>query len=92
VLLAQCEATPVRPGLRGDPARFVFCGGELAGQAGVAKLQTGVGGQGEKYDLKEFVPPPVPDGQNFALAPIVASSYAAMIDKTGHEIIPATRM
>jgi hypothetical protein len=26
--------------------------------------------RGEKFDLKDFVPPPVPDDQNFALAPI----------------------
>lgn len=44
--------------------------------------------KGEKFDVASFVPSPVPDDQNFALAPIVASSYASMIDKTGHEIIP----
>ena len=44
--------------------------------------------KGEKFDFKDFVPTPVPDDQNFALAPVVASSYAAMLDKSGHEIKP----
>jgi hypothetical protein len=44
--------------------------------------------KGEKFDFKDFIPPPVPDDQNFALTPIVASSYAALLDKTGHEINP----
>ena len=44
--------------------------------------------KGEKFDFKDFVPPPVPDDQNFAMAPIVASCYETMLDKSGHEIIP----
>lgn len=44
--------------------------------------------KGEKFDFKDFVPPPVPDDQNFAFAPVVASSYAMMLDKSGHEINP----
>jgi len=31
--------------------------------------------QGEKFDFKDFIPPPVPDDQNFALAPIVVTGY-----------------
>jgi hypothetical protein len=44
--------------------------------------------KGEKFDFTDFVPAPVPDDQNFAFAPVVASSYAMMLDKTGHEIYP----
>jgi len=44
--------------------------------------------KGEKFDFRDFVPSPVPDDQNFAFAPVVASSYAMMLDKSGHEIIP----
>jgi hypothetical protein len=44
--------------------------------------------KGEKFDFKDFVPAPVPDDENFAFAPVVASSYAAMLDKSGHEIYP----
>ncbi|HLX71005.1 MAG TPA: hypothetical protein VKV04_15370 [Verrucomicrobiae bacterium] len=44
--------------------------------------------KGEKLDLASFVPPTVPDDQNFAMTPIVASSYAFMLDKNGHELKP----
>jgi hypothetical protein len=44
--------------------------------------------RGEKFDFKSFVPPPVPDEQNFALTPIVATSYEWMLDKNGHELKP----
>ena len=44
--------------------------------------------KGEHFDFKFFVPPPVPDEQNFALTPIVATSYEWMLDKNGHELKP----
>ena len=44
--------------------------------------------KGEHFDFASVIPPPVPEDQNFALAPIVASSYEAMLDKAGHEIRP----
>ncbi len=43
---------------------------------------------GDKFNYTDFVPPPVPDDQNFAFTPVVASSYAMMLDKSGHEINP----
>ena len=44
--------------------------------------------KGEKFAFTDFVPAPVPDDQNFAFAPVVASCYAMMLDKSGHEINP----
>jgi hypothetical protein len=44
--------------------------------------------KGEKFNFADFIPPPVPDDQNFAFAPVVASSYATMLDQSGHEIRP----
>ena len=44
--------------------------------------------KGERFDRASVVPPAVPDDQNFALDPLVASTYASMLDKTGHEIRP----
>ncbi|HWY32805.1 MAG TPA: hypothetical protein VNX46_18720 [Candidatus Acidoferrum sp.] len=46
------------------------------------------GARGVKFGLAEVVPPAVPDDQNFALTPIVSSSYASMLDKHGHELNP----
>ena len=44
--------------------------------------------KGERFDRGSVVPPPVPDDQNFALTPIVVSSYSSKLDKDGHQIQP----
>ena len=44
--------------------------------------------KGEHFDFVSVVPPPVPDDQNFALMPVVASSYLYILDKNGHRINP----
>ncbi len=44
--------------------------------------------KGERFDFASFVPPPVPDDQNFALTPIVASCYSHVLDRQGHRIKP----
>ncbi len=44
--------------------------------------------KGEHFDFASVVPPPVPDDQNFALTPVVASCYAAWLDKNGHRFKP----
>ncbi len=42
--------------------------------------------KGEQFDFASFVPPSVPDDQNFALTPIVASCYRRVLDRTGHRL------
>lgn len=44
--------------------------------------------KGERFDFASLVPPPVPDDQNFALTPIVASCYNQVLDRTGRRITP----
>jgi uncharacterized integral membrane protein len=44
--------------------------------------------KGETPDWQSVVPPAVPDDQNFALAPVVASSYSQLLDEHGHEKHP----
>jgi hypothetical protein len=44
--------------------------------------------KGESFDFKDFIPKPVPDDQNFALTPIVATSYEYLLDKHGQKVIP----
>jgi hypothetical protein len=44
--------------------------------------------KGEWFDFASFVPPPVPDDQNFALTPIVASCYSHVLDGHGNRIEP----
>ena len=43
---------------------------------------------GENFNHLSFAPPPVPDEQNFALTPIVASSYDWILDKNGKRLNP----
>lgn len=44
--------------------------------------------QGERLDFASFVPAAVPDDQNFALTPIVASAYGQLLTKNGKQIEP----
>ena len=44
--------------------------------------------KGEKFDFKDFVPPPVPDEQNFAMTLVVASCYERVLDKNGNRVLP----
>jgi hypothetical protein len=58
------------------------------GKYALEKFKQACKAKGEHFDFKSFVPPPVPDEQNFALTPIVATSYEWMLDKNGHELKP----
>jgi hypothetical protein len=42
--------------------------------------------KGEKFDFKDFIPPPGPDDQNFALTPVVASCYDFILTRDGKRI------
>jgi len=44
--------------------------------------------KGERFDIPSVIPPAVPEDQNFAMTPIVASSYLNILDKNGHRINP----
>jgi hypothetical protein len=43
--------------------------------------------RGEDFTFADFAPKPVPDIQNFALTPVVASSYYFLFDETNHVIV-----
>lgn len=42
--------------------------------------------KGERFDRQSVIPPTVPDDQNFALTPLVATSYGQMLTRDGKEI------
>src|SRR5689334_7410034 len=44
--------------------------------------------KGAKFDVDSYIPPAVPDDQNFALTPLMESTYGSLVDRTGHEFIP----
>ena len=39
--------------------------------------------KGEKFDFNAFIPPAIPEEQNFAMAPVVAGSYGRILDASG---------
>ncbi len=45
--------------------------------------------KGERFDPASVIPPTVPDDQNFALTPIVASCYLGVLDQNGRQLRPA---
>jgi len=44
--------------------------------------------RGGQFDFASFIPPAVPEEQNFALTPIVASGYSRVMDRNGKQIKP----
>jgi len=44
--------------------------------------------RGEHFDVASLAPPPVPDDRNFALSPIMFSTYGQYFDRQGEEIHP----
>jgi len=42
--------------------------------------------KGEKLDVASFIPPPVPDDQNFAFAPVVQTTWNWLQDTNGHKL------
>jgi hypothetical protein len=60
----------------------------MSDKGGLNRFERQWEAKGEHFDFASFIPKPVPDDQNFALTPIVASSYGQMLDKNGHEIVP----
>jgi hypothetical protein len=50
-------------------------------------LQREAAARGESFDLQSVVPPALPDGQNFALTPIAASTYRLWLTRDG-KLIP----
>jgi len=67
---------------------FFYAEEDLRGWYAWQTFKHQVEAAGEKLDFASVVPPAVPDDQNFAMAPIVASSYAATLDTNGHLISP----
>jgi hypothetical protein len=47
--------------------------------------------KGENFDASSYIPKPVPDDKNFALTPIVYSSYGQMLTRDGKVIPEAKR-
>ena len=44
--------------------------------------------KGEKFDFAAFIPPTVPDDRNFAMTPVVSTTYGQILDRNGHQLSP----
>jgi hypothetical protein len=44
--------------------------------------------KGEKFSFADITPPSVPDDQNFAMAPLVATTYSRFLDRDGRKKSP----
>ena len=44
--------------------------------------------KGEKFDFAAFVPPTVPDDENFAMTPVVATTYSQILKRNGQVVSP----
>ncbi len=63
----------------------------MSAKRGLMRYEQHWEAKGEHFALADFVPKPVPDAQNFALTPLVASSYEGILDKNGHAIDPQNK-
>jgi hypothetical protein len=66
----------------------IYCVMDFSSSRTWKQFQLQMKAQGESLEFADFIPKPVPDNQNFALAPIVASSYSQLLDPHGNLIIP----
>jgi len=55
-------------------------------QIGLGRVQTRTGGERRTFRPCQNHPPPVPDEQNFAMAPIVMTTYSWILDRNGRKI------
>jgi hypothetical protein len=60
----------------------------VRGKWGWEKFKREWEAKGERFTFASLAPPPVPDDQNFAMTPIVASCYSSTLDKNGHVLRP----
>jgi hypothetical protein len=67
---------------------LVYAVENIRGKWAWQRFQAEWAAKGEKFDFAALTPPPVPDDQNFALTPVVASTYSHILDRNGRQISP----
>src|ERR1035437_9766446 len=61
---------------------------DVRGRLAWGQLKARWEAKGEKFDFAAFIPPPVPDERNFAMTPVVATTYGQILDRNGHQLSP----
>jgi hypothetical protein len=67
---------------------LLWMGLDMTAKLGLTEYEQQWEARGEHFNFADFVPKPVPDASNFALTPIVVSSYARDLDKNGRALNP----
>jgi len=75
-------------GILGIAVILIYCAMDFSSAHTWKQFQLQMKAKGESLNFADFIPEPVPDNQNFAIAPIVASSYNQLLDGHGHRFIP----
>lgn len=60
----------------------------MSGKTGLNRYEREWEAKGEHFNLADLVPKPVPADRNFALAPVVVTSYGWVLTTNGHRIEP----
>jgi hypothetical protein len=63
-----------------------YTGENWRGKRAWEKFKSEQEAKGEPFDMVKITPPPVPDEQNFAMAPIVMTTYSWILDRNGRKI------
>jgi hypothetical protein len=61
---------------------------DIRGRLAWGQFKTQWEAKGEKFDVAAFIPPPVPDDRNYAMTPVVFTTYGQILDRNGHKISP----
>ena len=65
-----------------------YAGVNSSGKHAWEKYRQAMEAKGEKFSLKDFIPPEPPLDENFATTPVISSCYESLFDTTGHEVLP----
>jgi len=61
---------------------------DIRGRLAWGQFKTQWEAKGEKFEVAAFIPPPVPDDRNYAMTPVVSTTYGQILDRNGHKISP----
>ena len=86
MLQAKLETLAVCAGGLRHVGCAVLCGENWRGRHAWHQYQRAEQARGGKFDFREFLPAAVPEDENFALTPVVASSYNYILTRDGRKI------
>ena len=61
---------------------------DIRGRLAWGQFKAQAEAKGEKFDVAAFIPAMVPDDRNFAMTPVVSTTYGQILDRNGHRLSP----